>query len=164
VNTIPLERLRECLIYDPASGRFWWKIQVASRPASSPAGTRNSLGYIRIKIDGVSLGASRAAWALMTGEWPERDIDHEDRDKGNNRWGNLRLATDAQNKANSKLDRRNTAGLKGAVYIAKRRRWRAQIIIGGKAWHLGYFGRPEEAHAAYMAAAIEAYGDFARAQ
>lgn len=160
MNIVPIERLRECLVYDPTSGLFRWK---SGRCALKVAGTRESHGYIRIKLDGISLAAARIAWAMMTGEWPEHDIDHWDRDKGNNRWGNLRLATDAQNKANSKLDRRNTAGLKGAVYRAKRRRWRAQIIIAGKARHLGYFSTPQGAHAAYMAAALEAYGEFARA-
>jgi hypothetical protein len=158
---IPIERLRKCLIYDPASGLFRWK---SGRRAMAIAGTQNSLGYIRIKIDQVSLGASRIAWAMMTGEWPQRDVDHRDRHKGNNRWSNLRLATEAQNKANSKVDSRNTVGMKGAVYISKRRCWRAQIIIAGKARHLGHFPTPQGAHSAYMAAAIEAYGEFARLQ
>ena len=36
----------------------------------------------------------------MTGEWPSLEVDHKDRDKSNDRWSNLRLATEEEQHAN----------------------------------------------------------------
>jgi hypothetical protein len=40
--------------------------------------------------------------------------------------------------------------------------WFAQISVDGRSKHLGRFPTPEQAHAAYVAAAREHYGEFAR--
>lgn len=49
-----------------------------------------------------------------------------------------------------------------ARFIDKRDgRWYSRITINGKHIHLGRFDTAEEAHAAYVAASREAYGEFA---
>jgi len=88
----------------------------------------------------------------MTGNWPVGQIDHIDGDKANNRWTNLRLASQAQQNMNSKTRR---DGLKGAYPYA--RGWRAQI---GNT-HLGVFVTEIEAHRAYLIAADRLYGEYA---
>lgn len=40
---------------------------------------------------------------------------------------------------------------------------RARIFIDGKENNLGYFHTPQEAHDVYIAAAKDAFGEFARA-
>jgi hypothetical protein len=42
-------------------------------------------------------------------------------------------------------------------------RWQANIQIDGQATYLGVYDTAEEAHAAYCAAALRHFGDFARA-
>lgn len=97
----------------------------------------------------------------MTGEWPSADVDHKNRDRRDNRWENLRAATRSQNNAN----RVTTAshGFKGATYNKRQGRWAAQTKFKGKPVYLGYYDTPEEAHAAYLAAAERLWGEFARA-
>jgi hypothetical protein len=97
----------------------------------------------------------------MTGEWPTILVDHKDRDRANDIWLNLRLATESQNRANSKC--KSQFGMKGVVPPTKGQRgWRSQISINGKTKFLGRYATIEEAAAAYANAAAEAFGEFAR--
>lgn len=103
----------------------------------------------------------RIVWVLCNGEWPAGQIDHVDRNPLNDRIENLRLATPSQNQANQLISRRNTSGYKGAYWRPERGHWTARIIVQGKKSYLGSYATPEEAHAAYMAAAREHFGEFA---
>lgn len=88
-------------------------------------------------------------------------VDHINRNGLDNRRSNLRLATQAQNNANTGLRRNNTSGAKGVDRQAHASRWRAQITVNGKAKFLGLFGTFDEASDAYAKAAAEHFGDFA---
>lgn len=90
------------------------------------------------------------------------EIDHRDGDGLNCRRHNLRVCTRGQNVCNAPLRRDNRSGLKGALWDTRSGKWRAEISINGRRKHLGLFATPEEAHAAYSAAALANYGEFAR--
>jgi len=113
-----------------------------------PDGALDCLAYLP---DGTkaSVLLHRAAWLLATGEWPPDEIDHDDRDRSNNRWVNLQLATHAENRQN--LARRNSSGnLRGTQpYYNK---WKATIRLDGKTHYLGLYETEEGAHAAYCKA------------
>jgi hypothetical protein len=83
-------------------------------------------------------------------------------DRANDRLANLRLATSSQNAANKKKHSNNTSGFKGVHLRKGTSRWAAAIRVGQKRIHLGFFSTPEQAHAAYAAAAKEHFGEFAR--
>lgn len=153
------ERLKELLRYDPDTGLFTWIVGNGRRTdqAGRRAGCPNAKGYIRISVDQRAYMAHRLAWLYMTGKWPEQFIDHENLDKGDNRWGNLREATKAQNNANQPA--RTSSGLKGAYWSDASMSWQAKINNR----YLGSYSTAEEAHAAYMDAAQEQFGEFARA-
>ena len=51
----------------------------------------------------------------VTGEWPEAEIDHKNRDKSDNRWANLREARRPENIANSVVRADSKIGLKGVA-------------------------------------------------
>lgn len=164
---ITATRLRELLDYDAATGAFRWRIANSRRvKVGDLAGYLRSDGYWMIRVDGASsVGAHRLAWLWTHGELPAK-IDHRDLDKANNRIGNLRPATQSQNMANSAKGPRNRSGFKGVHFgrdASRSKPWRASIRQDWKLKHLGWFATPEEAHAAYVAAAKSVFGEFARA-
>ena len=86
-------------------------------------------------------------------------VDHVNHDTLDNRLENLRVCTQAENKANSALYRNSTTGFKGVCQV--RTRYRAYINVGGKRTHLGYFDLIEDAARAYDSKAAELFGEFA---
>lgn len=84
-----------------------------------------------------------------------------DRDSLNDRIDNLRVSTHTQNMGNAKLRRDNKSGFKGVSWNKLNNNWVAYITIRGKPVNLGSFNDPAVAHAAYMKAAIEHFGEFA---
>lgn len=163
---IDQKELRRMLNYDPATGVFTWLVKPNRNiRVGSVAGCfgKGSPGYCYIKIGGRDYLAHRLAWLYMTGEWPTEQIDHRDTDRLNNQWRNLRAANRSQNKANGKRQINNTSGFKGVYWDARYRKFCARIRVNGKTIHLGYRITAEEAHALYVAAALEHYGEFARA-
>ena len=88
-------------------------------------------------------------------------VDHANRNKLDNRRANLRLATYAQNSANSSIPRTSTSGTKGVRFRKDARRWEAHIKVNQKYIYLGLHDTLESARDAYMRAAIEHFGEFA---
>jgi hypothetical protein len=170
------ETLRKLLRYEPENGRLFWKarspemflrlqdckgwnVKFAGQEAFT---TLNDSGYCRGNVLGQDLRAHRVIWAMMTGTWPQGQLDHINGVRADNRWANLREATCSQNL-------RNRASRPGAssryLGVSKRqgeRKWRANIVICGRQTHLGFFVEEEEAARAYDASARKVHGDFAR--
>jgi hypothetical protein len=159
---LTLERLRELLIFVPETGLFYWKVDRPPVRAGVVAGGLNGRGYIQICIDKHLYLAHRLAWLYMTGEWPPADIDHENLNRSDNRWTNLRDATRSQNGANQGIRSDNTSGFKGVFWCTTRKRWLATLNIDGKQKTLGRFDTPEAAADAYAAAARKHFGEFSR--
>lgn len=96
---------------------------------------------------------------------PKVFAEHKNGNTLDNRRGNLRPATNAQNQANTGLSQQNTKGVKGVSCSSKRtspKKWQAKIRFGGKRLHLGHFLTMEEAGAAYLKKAEELHGEFVR--
>ena len=89
-------------------------------------------------------------------------IDHRNGNGLDNRRSNLRAATPGQNNANSRPRSNCTSPYKGVYWNADRGKWQAQISVGGRSTNLGRFASEEEAARAYDAAAIAAWGEYAR--
>jgi len=163
---ITAERLRELLSYDPVSGVFTNRVSRCNVCAGAVAGSLSKAnGYIEVGMDGKSYYAHRLAVLYMTGRWPEGYTDHKDGNRANNAWENLRECSASQNGANSRKKKPNgvaSSELKG-IYFAKRdKRWVAEIKVGRKKLSLGYYDTEHEAHAAYVAAAKQTFGEYAR--
>ena len=155
------ERVRECFDYDPHSGALIWRVSGARMRAGEDAGVVRPDGQILVGLDGGRYRSHRLIWLWMTGDEPPEYIDHADGDRGNNRWGNLREASNSLNMANRGAQKNNRAsGLKGAY--ANNGVWMSRIQKDGVDYYLGCFSSPEEAHAAYAAKATELFGEFAR--
>ena len=166
LTDLSAEEVRNLFAYDPDEGLLRWR-NAAGRygriPAGTVAGRIHEEGYRYVTIYGRHYRASRIIWLWMTEKWPEHQVDHEDRNPGNDKWDNLRRATGSQNKANCRKYRNKSCDLKGVQAVQKRRsiRYRAIATKNGQRVHLGYFDTPELAHAAYLSAAEMMHGEFA---
>lgn len=95
--------LRQVLHYDPETGNFRWKSRTRevhpddrtrqafnTRSAGNPAGVLTlDTGYVKIKIRQVPVYAHRAAYAIMTGEWPSDEVDHINGDRMEQKYDEL---------------------------------------------------------------------------
>lgn len=165
-NLPTAEEVRAILRYDPKTGYFFWlrdkcgHLRGADQIHAGDRAGFDMSGYTYIGISGLKIASHKLAWLLTYGVWPEGELDHRDLNRANCAIQNLRPATSQQNKANTPRYKNNKSGFKGVHRFKDK--WRAMIRIDRKSRHLGLFRSPEEAHAAYCAAARELFGDFAR--
>ena len=143
-QSIPVEFLWESYDYNPITGQLW------SKRYSKPLKGAKKIGALRVRLnwnDNITFtNYGRVVYAWCTGTWPANDVDHRNRNWADNRIQNLRAVdrrTNNQNKANY---------MGGAHFNKKAQKWRAKIVIGKKAIHLGTFPSKAEAQAAYQTA------------
>lgn len=125
-----------------------WNAGWANRQAFT---SRHSAGYLVAGVNGKKLFAHRVAWALVTGKWPDHEIDHVNGDRGDNRFSNLRDVTTEQNARNKRPHPLNTSGMAGVRWNAERSKWTASAHVRGRFVHLGVFEDLRDAKAARAA-------------
>ena len=121
-------------------------------------------GYLEVGIQGVSYRIHRVIWAIATGEWPpeDKDIDHVNGDRADNRWQNLRLATRSENIVNRTAARADSkTGVRGIRFCKTRTKYLPIVRENGMPRRLGRFSTLEEAVAVRGAWMREKYGEFA---
>lgn len=154
------ELLREHIHYDPETGIFTWiKPRAPGVKIGDVAGNRMVDGYWTICLFSNHQKAHRLAFLYETGAFPEHMVDHINGKKSDNRFSNLRLATNSQNKRNVSKRRDNTSGFKGVVYT-KYGRYVAQCASGGRMTYLGSFGTAEAASLRYQEYTKQLHGEF----
>ena len=172
--------LRMMLSYKPDSGEFSWKPRPPwmftasatgrgrktpealsrtwnARYAGLPAFTRLVNGYTNAIVCDTNIRAHRAAWAISHGYWPKTDIDHINRDRGDNRIANLRLATRSQNCHNRTV---KDEAWRGAYFDKRRGTWFTMVTLHGKSKYHGPYASKAEASAAYRLQSSLVYGEF----
>jgi hypothetical protein len=160
---LTIERLKEIAKYDPATGEFTRKEATKGAAVGEIMGHTTKPGYVQISIDFKSYMAHRLAWFYMTGGWPTKPyIDHINADPSDNRWCNLREATQTEQNANQKLRKDNKSGYRGVSWCNKPKGWRAQILVNGNHTELGVFESKEDAKFVYDQAAKKYFGEFVR--
>lgn len=151
---ITQSELKFIINYDHESGEFTWRNPHKQGPAKvgAKAGTIKWCGsigskrpYLYIHFGRKWYRAHRLAWLYMTGEWPDDQIDHINTDTLDNRFCNLRQATQRQNNYNQNINSKNTSGVKGVSWGKTRNLWMARTKIDGKAVNLGRFSTIEAA-------------------
>lgn len=166
-NEVPISELLYHFYHK--DGVLYWKNPTAPQHrVGQRAGTSkpNPDGYLYVRFKGKGFLVHRIILAMVLGRWPDY-VDHKDGNRVNNLPSNLREAAWRHNAFNKNVPERkpDARHLPRGVYL----RWDGKKYIArirrssGKATtrHLGSFDTPEQASAAYEAAAIEEHGKFA---
>lgn len=151
------EHLLECFSYDPDTGSLTWRIRPRKHFITQRAwNTRNArfagkeAGHIQksasriVGFDYHLYLAHRIIWKMTTGEEPPETIDHRDRNPNNNRWKNLRPATEAEQKWNTRK-RFSFTGRRSVMVDKRDGRIYAQLTVKGVRYNLGTFATIAEA-------------------
>lgn len=163
--SIPLtvERLKTLVHYDPETGTF---TAACDRPGGIMTGQRlgwkSGKGYIYIMLDRRNYKANRLAWLYMKGYWPPHQVDHINHDKADDRWANLRAATNQENQRNIRKPRKdNGSGVRGVGWHKRIGKWQASIRVDGRLVALGYFESIDAAAKVRRDAELRLFGEFA---
>lgn len=158
---LDIDRLKELLSYDPATGVFSWRVSRGrTAKAGDTAGTVNADGYIQIVVSGDFYYAHRLAWAFSSGADEPVEIDHRNGVPSDNRLKNLRPATSSQNKMNTSIRRDNRSGVKGVSWDKRRSRWVGRVKVAGRYVLRQSFDCLDDAASAVAEARTKHHGDF----
>ena len=134
-NNADIDELRERFKYDPLTG------QISKRKTNKAIGawTNRSNGYLCVWFKSKRILCHRLAWALHYGHWimPPAEIDHINRDRADNRIGNLRIVSRQMQSRNIPLRRSNKSGVTGVSYCKQTGMWASTINVCKKQVWLG---------------------------
>lgn len=143
------EKYRRGFKYSPQTGMFYRNPAKNKHSASiGPLTTKKRDGYIRYKTFKRDLSAGRMAFAFMgITVSNDKEVDHINGDKTDNRWKNLRLVTYRQNQNNRQMHR---VGHAPGTTKTKSGKWGSGCTHKGRSYFFGTFDTQHEAHLAYL--------------
>jgi hypothetical protein len=151
--------VRELFKYN--DGELYWVIAKKGRKTGIPVGFKNSTGYRQITYNYDKYLVHRIIFLYHNGYMPEK-VDHKNGNIDDNRIENLRAATHADNRKNSRKRTKNKSSkYKGVSYYKTKGKWRAQIMHKSVNKHLGLFENELDAALAYNTSAMLYYGEYA---
>ncbi len=147
--------LREQFDYAPETGLLTRRTRTSNRvKIGDVVGSLAAGGYLLGTFLGRRYYVHRLIWCWVNGDWPDKDIDHINGVRSDNRLSNLRAASRSENLQNRKsASARSSTGLLGVK--RNRNRFQARISVNGRNISLGCFATAEMAHAAYVQAKRE---------
>lgn len=165
--------LQASLDYDPQTGLLVWKRRpeftfnpTLKRTASHLANAFNATYagkpaftaiaknlYLKGAFNAQNYYAHRIIYKMVTGHDP-LDVDHDDGNRQNNKWGNLFSKSRGDNLKNRRLSSNNTSGYHGVSFHTGHQLWAATIYDNGKCVSLGWFADKEHAITARKTAEV----------
>lgn len=134
--------LKSVVNYDPITGIFT-RLNKASSTDKKPkvAGSlrikQSGKAYLGFYILGKNKFCHRLAFLYMEGYMPDQ-VDHKNGNGCDNRWENLRVASNTSNCRNQRLRSNNTSGQLGVSWHKHTNQWAIRINVNGKRISLGY--------------------------
>jgi hypothetical protein len=165
-SELTAEYVRSILDYDAETGTLTWRynsnkpLNWNARYAGERAGSVTNMGYIRLSINNKEYMAHRIIWLHQMGGMLKSEIDHINGIKADNRFCNLRLATRQQNEWNRPGHKNVSSKHKGVFWVARDKRWRAEITHNGRFQYLGQYECEELANLVYSEHADKLFGEY----
>ena len=152
-NLITKELLLNHLSYNKTSGKMFWKNPTSNRvKVGQEVGTLCNTGHLKVRLIGKSLYLHRLIWFLEMGKWPDKHIDHVNKNKTDNRFTNLRECDDLLNSIN-----RSRGGLMGCYFSKQKQKWIVDSKLNGVRKTKGGFNTEYEAHRYYKDVLLKSY-------
>lgn len=142
-----LSNVQKHLSYNKFDGKFVWIISKSGVSVGQIAGYKTNKGYIGIKFKNKQILAHRLAWYFTFGKLPEKEIDHINGIKTDNRIENLREVSHGENMRNLKNHREGK--LAGTYFHKPSGLYHCRITTNNKVISLGYHRTEQDAHNAY---------------
>jgi hypothetical protein len=138
--------IKQYLSYDPETGLMMW-IKKSNRACkiNTPFTKKDDKGYIRIKFKYKNYRVHQLGWFFVYGYWPEKELDHINGIRDDNRISNLREVTHRQNSRNRPEHRRgHDVGIK-FIKESKKNPWMAYSRVNKKQIYLGVYPTKQKA-------------------
>ena len=141
---------------ESSTGLVWRVNRGSNLVKGKEAGRITEKGYFRFRFDGEDYRNNRVVYFLCTGIDPEeKQVDHEDTNRLNNKIWNLRLATHTQNNNNRRKHNNNTSGVTGVSWDKSVNKYKSAIDHNYKSLNLGYFNKSDKNKAIAVRIAAE---------
>lgn len=166
---ITQELVKELFDYHKDGYLIWKKLKIKNQiKVGNIAGYVNKYdGYYRVHIQNKGYKISRIVFLYHYG-WLPRIVDHIDRDISNNKVGNLRAATDAENGKNRTSVKNSSSQYLGVSIYNKRTKSRPPRWLAALKHHtfdyqlrIGVFESEEQAALEYNRFAVYYHKEFA---
>jgi hypothetical protein len=149
-------------VFEYRDGNLYWKFPTSTKvKMGDKLGSLSSNGYMQTTFLGTRFKVHRLVFMYHYGYLPPV-VDHKDGNPLNNKIENLRACTKLQNSYNKRLYSSNRSGITGVSWNCRDKRWMARCSVGGKKYHLGYFGNVEDAKKVVEEFKLKHHGEFAR--
>ena len=129
--------------YDEVSGLLTYAQDSVSGTAGEVVGYPHSEGYLSTSIGKTEYLVHRVIWFMKTGVWPDQ-VDHQDHDRKNNKWSNLRAVGSRENQLNLG-QRKNSSSYGMGIRKLPSGKFCALITVHRKQISLGSYITLEEA-------------------
>jgi hypothetical protein len=146
-NPLPEKQARALLELCPTAGSgLSWREAPPYKPQlkGKPAGFKHHSGYWYVTLGGVDYCSHRIVWCLSRGFDPgAKEVDHIDRDRGNNTQENLRLADRSLQMQNRGKSKNASSTFMGVSFNKASKKWVARCCLrkeDGLLTHTKYLG------------------------
>jgi len=158
--------VRECFAYNEYTGQLSWKERPKdhfktergwktfnTQKKGKIIATKGNHGYLQVAINKKIYLVHRICFLWMLGEIPAF-VDHEDHDRSNNAWSNLKAVSQQDNNKNLDMRKTNTSGITGVRWCTRDKAWTARIQVNYENMNLGNFDNIFDAACARKAAEV----------